>query len=414
MRFADLDQDGDSELFIGVQSGVFGTDFKDNFLFYENVGSDTVASFIHKRNSFLKTLDFGSASVPVFADIDNDGDDDLFVGNEFNDELPGLRGTVFFLSNSGEQNMYLFNLEDSTYFPDLTGNNLVPAFGDLDSDGDLDAIIGDWNGKLYHYNNSGTSESAVFEYRGQFLDLDVGGLAHPSLGDIDGDNDIDLLVGNDNGKILYWRNIGTPNAPEFYLETEDLFKGIEIGFKTAPRIVDLDRDGNLDILIGTLGGQLFSAFENGGIWSTQEFKEIPFAGKQIAPAVTDLDGDGHFEMMLGSIDGGLQLFRLDNSLGVKVVVPSPEKIKLIKAYPNPFNNHLTISFTVLSQGFVNFSIFDLLGQHRATIIDTRLDVGQYNFSWEAKNISSGIYILMMKNVIQSHPTSYSQKIIYMK
>ena len=69
--------------------------FVNNFVYYSNKGSDTLANFVHERDNFLKVLDLGSASVPVFADIDNDGDEDLFVGNEFNDELPGLRGTVF-------------------------------------------------------------------------------------------------------------------------------------------------------------------------------------------------------------------------------------------------------------------------------------------------------------------------------
>ena len=42
----------------------------------------------------------------------------------------------------------------------------------------------------------------IFVYRGQFLEIDVGGLAHPALGDLDGDNDLDLVLGQSEGAII--------------------------------------------------------------------------------------------------------------------------------------------------------------------------------------------------------------------
>ena len=84
VRFADLDNDGDYELFATVQSGMFGSESTDNFLYYENIGTKKVSKFQYKTNRFLRGLDLGSASAPVFVDIDSDGDEDLFVGNEFN------------------------------------------------------------------------------------------------------------------------------------------------------------------------------------------------------------------------------------------------------------------------------------------------------------------------------------------
>ena len=393
-RFVDLDKDGDSELFVNVQSGVFGTDYVDNFLYFENTGSDSLPFFRHNTDRFIAALDFGSASAPVFADIDDDGDDDLFVGNEFNDLLSGFRGTVFFFRNRGDQFSPSFVLEDSTYFAELTGNNLVPTFGDLDYDGDLDAIVGDWNGDLYHYENSGTSQTPVFEYKGQYLNIDVGQRAHPSLGDLDRDNDLDLVVGTDDGKIFLWRNSGSPEIAEFQLEDDSFLKEEELGRMLTPEIVDIDFDGKMDLVIGTAGGLLFSAFETNGSWIPAEFDAIPYAGPQLAPAVSDLNNDGRVEMAIGSLHGGLQLFEVEASMKTDISIFLPRKMRLLQAYPNPFNSELAISVEVKSPGSIDISVYNLLGQKIETIFKNPLHAGVHQFFWQSNNLPSGIYLLM--------------------
>ncbi len=394
IEFFDIDADGDSELFVNVQSGVFGTDYVDNFLYFENTGSDSLPFFRHNTDRFIAALDFGSASAPVFADIDDDGDDDLFVGNEFNDLLSGFRGTVFFFRNRGDQFSPSFVLEDSTYFAELTGNNLVPTFGDLDYDGDLDAIVGDWNGDLYHYENSGTSQTPVFEYKGQYLNIDVGQRAHPSLGDLDRDNDLDLVVGTDDGKIFLWRNSGSPEIAEFQLEDDSFLKEEELGRMLTPEIVDIDFDGKMDLVIGTAGGLLFSAFETNGSWIPAEFDAIPYAGPQLAPAVSDLNNDGRVEMAIGSLHGGLQLFEVEASMKTDISIFLPRKMRLLQAYPNPFNSELAISVEVKSPGSIDISVYNLLGQKIETIFKNPLHAGVHQFFWQSNNLPSGIYLLM--------------------
>ncbi len=393
-RFADLDKDGDSELFVNVQSGVFGTDYVDNFLYFENTGSDSLPFFRHITDRFVATLDLVSASVPVFVDIDADGDDDLFVGNEFNDLLPGFRGTVFFFRNRGDQFSPFFVLEDSTYFAELTGNNLVPTFGDLDGDGDLDAIVGDWNGDLYYYENSGTSRVPGFEYKGQYLNIDVGQRAHPSLGDLDEDNDLDLVVGTDNGKIFLWRNLGSPKTAQFELEDDSFLKEEDLGRMVTPTIVDVDFDGKMDLVIGTAGGLVFSAFESNGSWIPAEFEEIPYVGPQLAPAVSDLNSDGRVEIAMGSLHGGLQLFEIEVSMETDILLFLPQKMGLLKAYPNPFNSELSIFLEVESSGKIDISVYNLLGEKIETIINSPVHAGAHQFFWHSNNLPSGIYVLM--------------------
>ena len=413
-RFSDLDDDGDSELFAGVQSGVYGTNFVKNFVYYTNKGSDTLANFIYERDNFLEILDLGSASVPVFADIDLDGDEDLFIGNEYNDELPGLRGTVFFFRNIGEIESPVFKLEDSTFFPDLNGNNLAPTFGDLDSDGDLDAVVGDWNGKLYYCENSGTPESPSFLYKGQFLDTDVGGLAHPALGDLDFDGDLDLIVGQDDGLIYYFINIGTSSQSILELQSENFFPNANLGVQAAPYLVDLDDDGDLDILIGNAAGELFFAKQEIGIWSVTKITHLPYSGPQTSPATAHLNGDGEFELVLGTWHGGLQLYQMDmNSAAVEFTL-LPTEVGLLNIYPNTFNRRLTVSLTIPSAETLNISVWNLLGEKVGTISEGPLSVGRHRFSWQTGDLSSGIYFVRAESDGGTKPWHTVRKVIYLK
>tara|TARA_B100000029_G_scaffold515266_1_gene621424 strand:- start:6580 stop:8679 length:2100 start_codon:yes stop_codon:yes gene_type:complete len=413
-RFADLDQDGDSELFVTVQSGVFGTELTNNFLYFENVGNAKSSKFQYKTNRFLRGLDLGSYSAPAFADIDADGDEDLFIGNEFNERLAGLRGTVFFFRNSGGSDSTILVLEDSTFFPELTGNNLTPAFADLDQDGDLDAIIGDWNGKLYKYTNYGSPSSPIFEYKGEFLGVDVGGLSHPALDDLDQDGDIDLLVGSREGNIFYWENVGSFNSPEFNLVSDDLFKGEQIGRKTAPTIFDINRDGRKEIVIGTEGGKLFLAFKNEGIWDFKEFDNMPYAGSNIVPSLVDLKKNGTIEMILGSLNGGLEIIKVQMPLTVANLNKENKKIENLMVSPNPFNSYLNLSFNLSTNSFVNISLFDLLGRNVDTILDETIDKGYYNFKVQPKDITSGIYIIKARIFSSIGSRILEKKIIYIK
>ncbi|MCS5662278.1 MAG: T9SS type A sorting domain-containing protein, partial [Dehalococcoidia bacterium] len=413
-RFSDLDGDGDSELFAGVQSGVYGTNFVKNFVYYTNKGSDTLANFIHERDNFLEILDLGSASVPVFADIDLDGDEDLFIGNEFNDELPGLRGTVFFFRNIGEIESPVFKLEDSTFFPDLNGNNLAPTFGDLDSDGDLDAVVGDWNGKLYYCENSGTPESPSFLYKGQFLDTDVGGLAHPALGDLDLDGDLDLIVGQDDGLIYYFINIGTSSQSILELQSENFFPNTNLGVQAAPYLADLDDDGDLDILLGNADGELFFAEQEKDIWSVTKIANFPYAGPKTSPAAAHLNGDDKLDLMLGTWHGGLQLYKIDMSSATVEFALLPTEIGQLNTYPNPFNGRLTVFLTIPSAEILNISVWNLLGEKVGTINDGPLPVGRHRFSWKTGELSSGIYFIRAESDGGTKPWHTVRKVIYLK
>jgi hypothetical protein len=125
----------------------------------------------------------------------------------------------------------------------------------VDGDGDLDLFVGEGSGTLNFYENTGGSGRAEFTLvDDEFGDFDVGRRSLPVLYDLDGDADLDLVVGSESEGIRIFRNEGTPTTPVFVddgaLELEDF------GF-AAPAFGDLDGDGDDDILIGG---------NRGGLW----------------------------------------------------------------------------------------------------------------------------------------------------
>ena len=129
------------------------------------------------------------------------------------------------------------------------------AFGDLEGDGDLDLFIGESSGQLKFYENTGDRSSPEFTLvSDDYLDIDVGRRSLPSLYDIDSDGDLDLVIGSESGGVLLFRNDGTPATARF-VEAGPLPLPA-FGF-AAPAFSDFDGDGDDDVI---LGGQ------RGGLW----------------------------------------------------------------------------------------------------------------------------------------------------
>ena len=148
-------------------------------------------------------VDVGTFSAPALVDIDNDGDFDAFIGESIGEhqllENTGSNSNPVFAEQTGASNP--FNGVD-------LGTDSKPAFVDIDNDGDFDAFIGEDDGTINFYENTGTSTSPVFtEQTGAsnpFDGVDVGSRSVPAFVDIDNDVDFDTFSGHYDGTISYY------------------------------------------------------------------------------------------------------------------------------------------------------------------------------------------------------------------
>ena len=99
--FSDVDNDGDEDLFVTVLSGAYGFQLKNNFYFYENISDDFSNNYIFQTSEFIPTIDFLSDVAPSFVDIDNDSLIDMFIGTDFDPSDFPWTGKIKYLNNSG-------------------------------------------------------------------------------------------------------------------------------------------------------------------------------------------------------------------------------------------------------------------------------------------------------------------------
>lgn len=209
--------------------------------------------------------------VPDLVDIDDDGDLDWFaIGNPNNSndlhfyyiENIGTTNTPQFSNNIV---LNPFGVVQSTYA-------IVPKFVDIDDDGDMDLFIGQSYsasseyGLIRYYENVGTASAAVFEDRGDspFGLTALEQIAIPNFVDLDGDGDMDMIGTEYAGNIQYFENTGSPTNPVFAAPTNAPF-GLNALQNDYIDILlsdfgDVDSDGDLDYLFFGAEAEYNSAF----------------------------------------------------------------------------------------------------------------------------------------------------------
>ncbi len=249
----DLDGDGDLDLIVGNETGAMD--------YYKNTGTASAPVFAKQGGTAnpLNGFDVGSYSAPALVDVDADGDLDVVVGED-NDGLNYFENTgsaeaPAFAERSGAANPF-----DGLFLP----RKGTPTFGDLDGDGDLDLIVGGFIGTLRYFENTGSATAPTYVHQPEAANplngVDVGDYATPALGDLDGDGDLDLVIGEEFGTLNYFENTGSSSAPTFVIQggTANPLDGLVAAYGTAPALVDLDSDGDLDAVIGERYGSVTS------------------------------------------------------------------------------------------------------------------------------------------------------------
>lgn len=248
----DIDGDGDLDILVNEDYG--------NFRFYENIGTPTMPmldSAVTSPFGLVSDSLNGSVPTPCYGDLDGDGDYDILTGENYD-------GHFYYFENIGTATAPNFaSPVRDTFGLTPTPYIAFPELADLDDDGDLDMFVGQYYGIVTYYENIGDSVTPLFAApQTNPFGLQPGYVAvWGRFGDMDADGDLDMIYGEINGNYQYWENTGTPSAPNFTGPQTNPWGLTGNTYYNFHTLADWDGDGDLDILENEYGG-IYEYHEN--------------------------------------------------------------------------------------------------------------------------------------------------------
>ncbi|UCD03357.1 MAG: VCBS repeat-containing protein [Candidatus Aenigmatarchaeota archaeon] len=220
----------------------------------------------------------------------------LAYDNESNSAWNGINRTL---------HVNLFELFQTSVENDDTDS---VAVADLDNDGDLDYIAGNYNQPNRIYINDGTGNFSLYESTAESQET-----YFIAIADLDNDGDMDYIAGNYQQPNNIYLNNGTGN---FVLHDNNTGTGSE---ETRSIIIaDLDNDGDLDYAVANMGGSgdpEIQIYKNDGLANFTNFQNITDNPNFYTVAAGDFDDDGDIDMVLGGIPTQLTSIYLNNGSG---------------------------------------------------------------------------------------------------
>jgi FG-GAP-like repeat len=270
----------------------------------------------------------GSGGVAV-ADVDGDGDDDLLM-------ISGDKLRLF--RNDGGQ-FHDMTTASGIVTPDK-GECRCGYFGDIDNDGDQDLFVAMFLGENLLFQNDGAGRFRRVPNEQSGLATKHGQTSAACFGDFDGDGDLDLVLANGNNMYTvhpdpeynarnglpdqYYENNGDGT---FVDKTEKAGLGVT-GWALACAVSDYDKDGDLDLFIANDIG-LDVMYRNRGDGTFEDVTEevgFTFPGSSMSADFGDLNGDGWSDLYVsGMASNSRWLLRQP---GFPVPVPFPLDILL--------------------------------------------------------------------------------------
>lgn len=398
----DVDNDGVKDMLVSPNLANDIGETYESVWYYRNTGTNENPVFeLQQKGLFVEDmLDYGTGAQPVFVDYNQDGLQDLVVGNKSFFVPGGNRNArVYLYENIGTATTPKFELKNDDLFElNVFSQNswrFTPTFGDLDGDGDLDALIGEEFGNLFYAENTAGAgnpfefAAAIFAYQ----DIDVGQSSRPQIIDMNRDGLLDLVIGERNGNLNYFGNTGTLQNPAFTADPTNNFFGKvdargdnQVTGYSAPTVLELD--GMHQLFVGNEEGQIYR-YDNLEENLTGTFNQVAtnygnvVLGQEIHPAFADLNNDGKLEVAIGNSRGGISFFETE----LKEQTTSTQEIEELatfKIVPNPTYERLNIAWEIAET------------PNQVRIISTNGQIVlQQPFSKEIMigNLAKGIYVV---------------------
>lgn len=282
-------------------------------------------------------------------------------------KLVAAAGALALVLGSTSANAQTFGPDQINAFGLNPGTNVgvTSTMADLDNDGDLDLLSGSKTGAFLYFQNTGTatapSFAALVSNPFGFTNLPAADTySYPVFVDLDNDGDFDVLSGCADGNIIYYQNTGTASAPAFAMPVVNPFGLAIAGAFTTLTVGDLDSDGDFDILEGVGTSGVFRYYQNTGTASAPAFATgvtdpfgLSFSSLFPTPSLVDIDNDGDLDLFSGEYDG--DFFYYENTGTALAPAFGPETV-------NPFG--ITGGFFLTATSFAdldNDGDMDLMG-----------------------------------------------------
>lgn len=405
--FIDVDHDGKKDLIVTQFEGL-GNDNYENVLLYKNIGKDSVKLSFETRSFIVgDMIDVGENAVPCIMDVNGDGLKDLIIGGGYR-KGNLIQYRLHYYKNIGTSTYPVFELEDDNFlnFSALGLDEPFPNAGDLDNDGKTDLLVGLADGRVLFYKNIATDNSFkantpnYLSYNGSALD--IGQNAAPFVIDINKNGQMDILIGEYNGNINLYQNIASPGNINLQLVTDSVGKitttseFMPFGY-SAISVADIDQDGKLDVLVGGYNNVLkfVSNIEDSITKKVQPFKiqSLPEQlGRRLVPHFTDLTTEQDGTLLIGLLSGGVRWMSINPPLEQPVKIKENTLQKLgFSIYPNPVSDRLIIEIPQFQQN-TQWTVMDMMGRK---CLGGRLDqpISEINL----QQLSSGGYIVNLYN-----------------
>ncbi|WP_178988169.1 T9SS type A sorting domain-containing protein [Winogradskyella schleiferi] len=276
--YSDIDGDGDLDL-------VSSSHADDKIAWYENTNG--LGDFSNGQNIISNTTD---GARDVFAvDMDGDNDKDVLVSSRL-EETTGDYQLIWY-ENDGTGTFIQEHIFETT-----SNSILRINYADVDDDGDMDVISGEDNSVLKLYNNNG---DGTFEIPIIFSETGFSYLSGLQVADVDGDNDIDVLASYISDEVIWHENDGSGDLSGKHIIIE------ELSSSSALFVADIDGDNDNDVLFSNRNADEVGYFLNtdglGTFGPKVITSEIPQSPRSIYSL--DIDDDGDMDMITNSNEG---------------------------------------------------------------------------------------------------------------